>query len=259
MPENNFTFELSLSVLNHLGRNLYRNFITVLGEAVSNSWDADAKNVWIDIDLENNSLTIQDDGSGMTSEEFQDKFLRIGYSKRATSGAMSPGLKRPYIGRKGIGKLALLSCADRISVLTKTDSTTIVGGAIDNRKLDEAITEDLKTSDYFLEPLSDEVRGKTTNTTKAGTIVHFENLHTRIKNRIEYLDKLIALNFRFSLLDASFKIFLNNEEVTIKSLDQLIKQTEYLWCINQFEDPYISRLASRLERGLIHVTMPGGR
>ena len=45
-----FAFEISLSVLNHLGRNLYRSFATVLGEAVSNAWDADAKNVWIYID-----------------------------------------------------------------------------------------------------------------------------------------------------------------------------------------------------------------
>ncbi len=35
-----FTFEISLSVLNHLGRNLYRNFVTVLAEAISNAWDA---------------------------------------------------------------------------------------------------------------------------------------------------------------------------------------------------------------------------
>lgn len=45
--EKNFKFNISLSVLNHLGRNLYRNIITVLGEAISNSWDADANNVWI--------------------------------------------------------------------------------------------------------------------------------------------------------------------------------------------------------------------
>lgn len=42
-----FTFDISLSVLNHLGRSLYRSFATVLGEAISNSWDADAKNVEI--------------------------------------------------------------------------------------------------------------------------------------------------------------------------------------------------------------------
>ena len=28
-----YTFNISLSVLNHLGRNLYRNIITVIGEA----------------------------------------------------------------------------------------------------------------------------------------------------------------------------------------------------------------------------------
>ncbi|MFR0064043.1 MAG: hypothetical protein ACLRUM_01240 [Veillonella parvula] len=47
-------FNISLSVLNHLGRNLYRNVITVLGEAISNSWDADASNVWTTIDKEHN-------------------------------------------------------------------------------------------------------------------------------------------------------------------------------------------------------------
>ncbi len=45
-----YYFNISLSVLNHLGRDLYRNFITVLGEAISNSWDAEAENVWIEID-----------------------------------------------------------------------------------------------------------------------------------------------------------------------------------------------------------------
>ena len=53
-----FQFEISLSVLNHLGRKLYRNFITVLSEAISNAWDADAENVWIFIDRDNNSFVI---------------------------------------------------------------------------------------------------------------------------------------------------------------------------------------------------------
>ena len=78
-----FRFEISLSVLNHLGRNLYRNFITVLGEAISNAWDADAKNVWINIHKEQSTFTISDDGIGMNAEDFQNKFLRIGYSKRS--------------------------------------------------------------------------------------------------------------------------------------------------------------------------------
>ena len=116
MPENKFTFEISLSVLDHLGRNLYRSFATVLGEAISNSWDADAKNVWIYINRDKNSFFIKDDGVGMTALDFQNKFLKIGYSKRREGQTASPA-GRPYIGRKGIGKLALLSCAEKIHVI----------------------------------------------------------------------------------------------------------------------------------------------
>lgn len=85
-----FKFEISLSVLNHLGRNLYRNFITILGEAISNSWDAEANNVWIYIDPKHRNFSVKDDGNGMTSDDFQDKFLRVGYSKRKNGEQLSP-------------------------------------------------------------------------------------------------------------------------------------------------------------------------
>jgi HSP90 family molecular chaperone len=109
--------------------------MTVIGEAISNSWDADAKNVWIYLDKERNSLIIKDDGDGMTADDFQNKFLKIGYSKRK-DGSIFTRKGRPFIGRKGIGKLALLSCADRISVLSKTKNSDYVGGVIDNSGLD---------------------------------------------------------------------------------------------------------------------------
>ncbi len=126
-----FSFEISLSVLNHLGRNLYRSFATVLGEAISNAWDADAENVQIYIDRENGNFFIKDDGVGMSKDDFQNKFLRIGYSKRKEGGSQS-AKKRPYIGRKGIGKLALLSCAKKITIISKQKGGAYVGGIIDN-------------------------------------------------------------------------------------------------------------------------------
>ena len=72
-----YNFNISLSILNHLGRNLYRSFITVLGEAISNSWDADAHNVHITIDRDAKLLIVRDDGNGMNEDEFQNKFLKI--------------------------------------------------------------------------------------------------------------------------------------------------------------------------------------
>jgi len=188
----NFTFNISLSVLEHLGRNLYRNFITVLGEAISNSWDADAKNVWIYIDRENNHLIIKDNGDGMTADDFQNKFLKIGYSKRK-DGADKTNLQRPFIGRKGIGKLALLSCAKRIHILSKTVDTDFVGGVIDNSGLDNAIQDDLTPQQYPLETVNKELFGKHLNDFEKGTIIYFESINDGIKNRIEYIRKLIAL------------------------------------------------------------------
>src|SRR2546428_988955 len=132
-----FTFAISLSVLDHLGRHLYSSFATVLGEAISNAWDADARNVWIYLDPDKDGFWIKDDGTGMTAADFQNKFLKIGYSKRK-SGKSRSKKGRPFIGRKGIGKLALLSCAERISVISKTKGGDYVGGTIENPKLDDA-------------------------------------------------------------------------------------------------------------------------
>lgn len=233
-----FTFAISMSVLDHLGRNLYRSFTTVLGEAISNSWDANANNVWINIAKEKNSFFIKDDGDGMTADDFQNKFLKIGYSKRK-KGETASSKGRPYIGRKGIGKLALLSCAETVMVVSKIKNGEYVGGRIDNAGLDKAITEDLVPSDYPLENFDLKAFDKLTENHEKGTIIWFENSKEEIRNRPEYLRKMIALYFRFSLMDKSFSIHLNGKKVTLDDLDDLVDNTQFLWTINDIEDPYV--------------------
>lgn len=233
-----YTFNISLSILNHLGRNLYRSFITVLGEAISNSWDADAKKVWIYIDRDNNTLVIKDDGLGMTENDFQNKFLKIGYSKRKDN-ATSTASGRPFIGRKGIGKLALLSCAKRITVLTKTANTDLVGGVIDNSGLDKAIKDDVSANEYSLIEPSKRIIEKYNKDFSNGTIILFDGINDGIKNRIEYIRKLVTLYFRFSLLDSSFSIILNDNEIKLEELKELMDNTQLLWRINNPNDPYL--------------------
>ncbi len=233
-----FSFNISLSVLNHLGRNLYRNFITVLGEAISNSWDADATEVRIYIDRERNFLIIKDDGDGMSNDDFQNKFLKIGYTKRK-GGIDKTESQRPFIGRKGIGKLALLSCAKRIHIASKTNATDFVGGIIDNSNLDNAINDDLTPQQYPLENIDLSIFDSKKNGMEKGTIIYFEDINDGIRNRIEYIRKLIALFFRFSLIDPSFKIYLNDEQITLNELNELSLSTQFVWQINSMEDPYL--------------------
>src|SRR6202171_298550 len=244
---NSFTFEISLSVLNHLGRSLYRSFATVLGEAISNSWDADARNVEIYVDKNEHSFFIKDDGVGMTADDFQKKFLKIGYSKRKDGTKLS-ATGRPFIGRKGIGKLALLSCADKISVISKVKGEKYIGGVIDNSGLDHAITQDLTPQEYPLERWKAATFAKYTRGHKRGTIIHFENVKEGIRNSFPLLAKIIALYFRFALLDSSFNIFLNGKKITHKDLKDLADKTEFLWRIGDPDDPYVEMVQSRFSK-----------
>lgn len=251
-----FTFEISLSVLNHLGRNLYRSFATVLGEAISNAWDADAHNVWVYINKEKSTFIIKDDGDGMTSDDFQNKFLKIGYSKRK-NGVKVSSEGRPYIGRKGIGKLALLSCAASVLVISKIKDGGYVGGSIDNSDLDDAIEEDLVPSQYPLGGFDLEKFSNFIKEHEKGTIIVFEGVKEGISNRLEYLKEIIALYFRFSLLDDSFNIFLNDEQVTLDNLKDFAESTEFLWNINDMDDPYIKEKVAKLKEPIKNIAMAG--
>ena len=243
--QNSYNFNISLSVLNHLGRNLYRNIITVLGEAISNSWDADANNVYITIDRDTNYMSIRDDGNGMTSEDFQNKFLKIGYSKRKNGDSKSL-LGRPFIGRKGIGKLALLSCAKRVSISTKTLESDTVGGIIDNSKLDEAITDDLIAQEYRLEALDDKSLAFMKDISK-GTLLEFYSISDGISNTVEYIKKAIALYFRFSLIDKKFNIYVNETLIDESLLSDFSEKTQFLWRINDISDPFVDAMKNILE------------
>lgn len=232
-----FKFNISLSILNHLGRNLYRSIITVLGEAISNSWDAGANNVYIIIDKDQNRIIIQDDGCGMSSSDFQDKFLKIGYSKRKDSSIINT-LNRPVIGRKGIGKLALLSCAKIVSIISKTESGTMVSGVIDNTGLNEAIKDDVSTDDYILDSVSQETL-MSYSSLQHGTILIFDDITEGIRNKIDYIRQLLALYFRFSIVDSSFRIHLNGEEIGLNELQGLSNDTQFLWRINDLNDAFV--------------------
>lgn len=235
-----YNFNISLSVLNHLGRNLYRNVITVLGEAISNSWDADATTVRIEINKEANTMAIFDDGVGMDDEDFQNKFLKIGYSKRK-DGNFNTASGRPFIGRKGIGKLALLSCAKRIQIASKCQNGEVVGGVIDNNELDVAIKDDVNSQDYELRPLENSIINDV-DKLEHGTAIVFENLTDGITNTVDYIKKAIALYFRFALIDNNFHIYVNDTEINIDLLSDFAEKTQFLWKINQFNDDFISSL-----------------
>ena len=144
--------------------------------------------------------------------------------------------------------MALLSCADTITVISKKDGGEYVGGKIDNSGLNEAIKDDLDPNDYPLGDWRDEEFFQHMENHNHGTIIKFEDIKGGIKNRLDFLKKIIALYFRFSLHDKSFSIYVNDEKVTFDALSKLAEKTQFLWNINNFQDPYISQHLKNLKQ-----------
>ena len=212
-----YSLTIGLNALDHLGVNLYNSVPAVLSEAVANAWDADARNVSIDVEPE--SITIKDDGHGMTRDDCNEKFLTVGYARRKTGGK-SPG-GRVVIGRKGIGKLSLFSIADVIEIHTvKGDKA---GFVMDINKIKSEIeSKGAPVTTCELEEV-DESEIKISR----GTEIKLTKLGKRIGHEAKAVRKNLAR--RFSIIDpANFRVTVNGKEITVKDRDYLNK-LEYVW------------------------------
>ena len=237
-----FKFEFTLEVLNLLGRGLYRNFATVVAEAVSNSWDADATEVRITINKDNKTMDILDNGKGMNDEDFQGRFLKIGYSRRDDKDNQS---KRKVLGRKGIGKLAMLSISNKVILISKKINQNPIGGVIDNSEIDQKIKTDAK---YVLGQLP--INLEEVIREPSGTYIKFEGIKDTVNNP-ELIKKYLAVlfNFSFSSPQERFDISVNGEKIGIENLEELNGNTQFLWSID-IEEVNKKEIENRFPKGI---------
>ena len=231
-----FNFRFSLSVLNHLGRGLYRSFATVIAEAISNSWDADAESVHVEI--KKDSLVIWDNGVGMDIDDLQDKFLKIGYRRRDETQT-SKVKKRPVLGRKGIGKLAYLSVADKVIVITKKKgSKDVISVVMDNREIDKDVDKDVDVQESKLPGLSDAELKEYCKIQESGTQLVFKGLKKHLRRH--NIRAILATQFHFSYVlegDDKFEIFVKDDKadgkIGIKDLKNVYQDGQYAWFFNE--------------------------
>ena len=112
--------ELSFDIntINHLGVKLYSIIPPMLAELVSNAWDADAHNVWIRVSNEDKKIEVTDDGVGMSFDELNDKFLKVGRNRRIELNEDTTADGRKVLGKKGLGKLSMFGIGPSITVAT---------------------------------------------------------------------------------------------------------------------------------------------
>lgn len=106
-----------------LSKSTYENFPRALRELISNAYDADATKVTIDIDVKKRTITVEDNGNGMTIEQF-DSFLRI--AGKQSSKRTSPKFKRKRIGQFGVGFLATFPFAGRVEITSTAENSDVI-------------------------------------------------------------------------------------------------------------------------------------
>ncbi len=116
-------FKVDTQLFQELGDLLVGKDSTALAELVKNAYDADARNVTITgqnlSTPRHASITISDDGVGMTADQFRSGFLTIAGRSKRGHDKRSPVLGRVLTGEKGVGRLAARKLAERLTIQTR--------------------------------------------------------------------------------------------------------------------------------------------
>lgn len=119
-------------VLARVTDGIYRLPGSAIRELISNAYDADAENVYVETDVPRfNSMTIRDDGSGMSVDTLVNMLRHIGGSAKRTDRGISLKVtddvdtslsaikKRKLIGKIGIGLFSVAQLTRDFEIITK--------------------------------------------------------------------------------------------------------------------------------------------
>lgn len=220
------------NTIEHLGISLYSKLPSVLSELISNSWDADAKEIEVNFidDSTKKEIHFTDTGHGMSFDELQNNYLVIGRNRRKTTGKQeSPG-GRKVIGKKGLGKLSVFGICNIIEVVSIKDNVK------NHFKMDLA---QIRNSKGSYEP---EVLQKNESTTENnGTKLLLKEI--RRKSAFD-LDKIaLSLSKKFLIFDEmKTSLFLNSSSKTDVTNDlkfrELNTQFEWKFPDKKYDDSY---------------------
>lgn len=179
----------------------------VLTELVANAWDAGATKVDIKIPAKiGGKLIVADNGSGMTEDEFKNRWMVLRYNRLEHQGSKTTYApnnisERSTYGRNGVGRHGLICFNDSYRVITCKDGNEITFTVSVNKEDEPFIAEKVS------EKSSDAHR------TTVSVIVNY-NLP-----KVDEITEIISSRF---IYDPQFKIFINGKELQLSDLKGLV-------------------------------------
>lgn len=221
---NEFPLDISLSVLEDLGINLYTSIPAVLSELIANAWDADASRVEIIISEQDDKIVINDNGHGMTAEDVRGRFLKVGYKRRRRSSTSLTDSGRKVMGRKGIGKLSCFAIASTVEVYTVKDG---------DKTAIQMDLENIRTAIEHEKAYVADILSPTPFPISTGTQIVLRGLKRSPGRSEDFLRRRIAR--RFTALGNDFTVSVNGKNVTFSDTKYLDK-AEFAWIYGDPKD-----------------------
>ena len=186
-------------VIDDLGAKLYSTLPPIISELIANGYDACAEKVWIELAGagENKTITVTDNGAGMSLDEVDKKYLKIGRKRREEENQKKLKCGRLPIGKKGLGKLAFFGIAKKAIIETVKDGEETVF-EMDWEKI-QAVTGN---KDY--EPVFSTKKTSKEN----GTKIVLTNIDRKSNFDTNSLKKSVSNYFIF---DEDFKAFIKDD------------------------------------------------
>jgi len=187
-----------------IGTNMITNVRVSITELIANAWDAGATQVdiqWPE-NSDQNEFYIRDNGTGLSQEQFQDRFMRISYNRVNEQGKLvtfPEGVeagKRVAFGKNGIGRLAAFCFADKYFIESTPNG---------NDKISYKLKRGTEVS-LLAEPVEAQFEFK-----KSGTVIYTKEFKGR---SIDLVDLRKEIGMRF-LSDPNFQIFVNKQKIDL--------------------------------------------
>ena len=121
-------WRFDVSTFRLIGRDLITDRVTALFELVKNCYDANATEVTIKFENvgslgNDSSISIIDNGFGMSFPDIRDKWMVIGTSNKRSNPYTPSPFNRKCVGEKGIGRFAVDKLGDNVRIITKQENT----------------------------------------------------------------------------------------------------------------------------------------
>lgn len=198
--------------IEHLGIKMYSVLPNAIAELIANAYDAEAHTVHVKLYNNNGNkrIAVIDDGIGMSFDEINNNFLRIGRKRRADDNGLSPNGKRKVTGRKGLGKLAFFGIGDTIHITTCQNGQCV--------RFTLSWVELMSTNSQEYEP---KFSISECDAEQNGTIIELDDL--KRKSDFDKDGLAISLSKLFNFFDDTFKVYISYNEEDEVLVDNKLK------------------------------------